>query len=76
MKDSDRILFTPEEFDQVLDSLPKSPMELAVIAHTMLTQNKLSEKDEQIYSIILKTSKHLLQTVPEQMKDAFPEMFQ
>lgn len=76
MKDSDRILFTKEEFDYVLDSLPKSPMELAVIAHTMLTQNKLSKKDDQIYSIILKTSKHLLITVPDMMKDAFPELFQ
>lgn len=76
MKDSDKILFTKEEFDHVLDALPKSPMELAVIAHTMLTQNELSAKDEQIYSIILKTSRHLLQSLPEQMRKAFPEMFQ
>jgi hypothetical protein len=76
MKDSDRILFTKEEFDYILDALPKSPMELAVIAHTMLTQNKLSEKDEQIYSIILRTSKHLIKSVPYAMKLAFPELFQ
>lgn len=76
MKDSDRILFTKEEFDHVLDSLPKSPMELCVIAHTMITQGNLSEKDEQIYTIILKASKHLLKSVPETMKIAFPEMFQ
>jgi len=76
MKDSDRILFTEEEFDNILDMLPKSPLDLAVIAHTMITSGKLSVKDDQIYSIILKTSKHLLESVPEPMKNAFPEMFQ
>ena len=69
MKDSDRILFTQEEFDKVLDALPKSPMDLAVIAHTILS-------GDQIYTIILKTCKHLLVTQKEQMRAAFPELFQ
>lgn len=76
MKDSDKILFTEEEFDEILDSMPKSPMDLAVISHTILTGGGISKKNEQIYSIILKTSKHLLESVPDQMKIAFPELFQ
>ena len=78
MKDSDKILFSKEEFDHVLDSLPKSPMELAVIAHTMITQGKLSKKDDQIYTIILKASKHLLTSAlsSDQIKANFPELFQ
>ena len=76
MKDSDRILFTQEEFDKILDSLPKSPMDLAVIAHTILSGGGISVKDDQIYTIILKTCKHLLVTQKEQMRAAFPELFQ
>lgn len=76
MKDSDQVIFTKDEFDYFIDHLPKSPMELVVLAHTKLTEGKLSIKEDQMYTIILQASKDIVARIPKQMKIAFPELFQ
>lgn len=76
MKESDQVIFTKEEFDYFIDHLPKSPMELAVVAHTKLTEGKLSVKEDQMYTIVLQASKDIIKRMPDQIKVAFPELFQ